>query len=94
MDASKFLSNQGWRGLGYSLDKNNRGITHPLMVKHKDNKLGLGKEVRTLPSDQWWMRAFDESLEMMGTGASVCVQKRTPSFEFQLSNSVWASILI
>lgn len=71
MDASALLLRQGWRGTGHSLDTSNRGIAKPLLVAHKQDQLGLGKRrVTHTTDDQWWMRAFDESLKNIGTGAS------------------------
>ncbi|KAF2205317.1 hypothetical protein GQ43DRAFT_437131 [Delitschia confertaspora ATCC 74209] len=69
MDARAYLTSQGWRGEGHSLDKTGRGIKKPLLIAHKQDLLGLGKKrAAQNVSDQWWMRAFDESLKGIGTG--------------------------
>lgn len=70
MDAAAYLKSHGWRGLGYSLDKADRGISRPLLISHKNDALGVGKQ-KTLVADQWWMRAFDEGLKNIGTGKEV-----------------------
>jgi nucleolar protein TMA23 len=69
MDASAYLKKQGWRGTGHSLDHTDRGIKKPLLIAHKQDTLGLGKKkAMHNVDDQWWMRAFDESLKNIGTG--------------------------
>ncbi|KAF2093470.1 hypothetical protein NA57DRAFT_23372, partial [Rhizodiscina lignyota] len=67
MDASAYLKSHGWRGSGYSLDHSDRGLKKPLLVSHKIDVLGVGKKKHN-HSDQWWMRAFDETLKALGTG--------------------------
>ncbi|KAF2277825.1 uncharacterized protein EI97DRAFT_487833 [Westerdykella ornata] len=70
MDATALLLRQGWRGTGHSLDTTNRGIKKPLLISHKRDTLGLGKKKAAHNvDDQWWMRAFDESLRSIGSGA-------------------------
>ncbi|KAF2661985.1 hypothetical protein K491DRAFT_686969 [Lophiostoma macrostomum CBS 122681] len=69
MDAGAYLKRQGWRGAGHSLDHQDRGIKKPLLIAHKQDQLGLGKKKAAhTVDDQWWMRAFDESLQNIGTG--------------------------
>ncbi|OCL12241.1 hypothetical protein AOQ84DRAFT_277523, partial [Glonium stellatum] len=69
MDAAAILKGQGWRGSGHSLDNHGRGIVKPLLISNKQDVLGLGKKKPAHNvSDQWWMRAFDESLKELGTG--------------------------
>ena len=73
MDARAYLTGLGWRGEGNSLDKEDRGIKKPLLISHKRDLLGLGKKKAAQNvSDQWWLRAFDESLKTIGTGKEVC----------------------
>lgn len=74
MDAAGILKSHGWRGTGHSLDTSNRGLVKPLLVSHKQDLLGLGKK-KNLVSDQWWMRAFDESLRELGTGKTTTLQQ-------------------
>jgi nucleolar protein TMA23 len=72
MDARAYLQRQGWRGSGHSLDKHDRGIKKPLLISHKQDTMGLGtKKAAHKTDDQWWMRAFDESLKNIGTGVEV-----------------------
>jgi hypothetical protein len=69
MNAEGLLRKQGWRGAGFSLDTSDRGIKKPLLISHKQDQLGLGKKKAShTTDDQWWMRAFDESLQNLGTG--------------------------
>lgn len=69
MNAENLLKKQGWRGAGHSLDTSGRGIKKPLLISHKQDLNGLGhKKAAWKTDDQWWMRAFDESLQSLGTG--------------------------
>jgi nucleolar protein TMA23 len=72
MDANALLRKQGWKGSGHSLDTTGRGIKKPLLIAHKQDQLGLGeKKAAWKTDDHWWMRAFDESLQNIGTGQKV-----------------------
>ncbi len=62
MDTNAYLKNQGWRGLGYSLDHTDRGITKPLLYSQKSDQHGLGRKKHDF-GDQWWLKVFDESLK-------------------------------
>ncbi|KAI4921306.1 hypothetical protein J4E85_008651 [Alternaria conjuncta] len=69
MNAEAYLRKQGWQGSGHSLDKTGRGIKKPLLIAHKNDQLGLGKKKQAhTTDDQWWLRAFDQSLQSIGTG--------------------------
>ncbi|KAF1943542.1 hypothetical protein EJ02DRAFT_421182 [Clathrospora elynae] len=69
MNAEAYLRKQGWQGSGHSLDSTGRGIKKPLLISHKQDQLGLGKKKAAhTTDDQWWMRAFDQSLQNIGTG--------------------------
>ncbi|EUC46707.1 hypothetical protein COCMIDRAFT_92080 [Bipolaris oryzae ATCC 44560] len=69
MNAEAYLRKQGWQGSGHSLDTTGRGIKKPLLIAHKNDQLGLGKKKAAhTTDDQWWMRAFDQSLQSIGTG--------------------------
>ncbi|KAL5117265.1 hypothetical protein ACEQ8H_004824 [Pleosporales sp. CAS-2024a] len=69
MNAESYLRKQGWKGAGHSLDTTGRGIKKPLLIAHKQDQLGLGKKKAAWTTDdQWWMRAFDQSLQSIGTG--------------------------
>ncbi|OQO02011.1 hypothetical protein B0A48_12484 [Cryoendolithus antarcticus] len=68
MDASAYLVKQGWRGSGHSLDQTNRGISRPLLISKKVDVLGVGLNKHAAVSDQWWLRAYDQGLQALGTG--------------------------
>ncbi|KAH7394445.1 hypothetical protein BKA66DRAFT_411041 [Pyrenochaeta sp. MPI-SDFR-AT-0127] len=69
MNADAYLRKQGWKGSGHSLDSTGRGIKRPLLIAHKQDQLGLGKKKAAYTTDdQWWMRAYDQSLQSIGTG--------------------------
>lgn len=65
MDTTAYLTRQGWRGAGHSLQPGGRGIKKPLLVSKKPNVLGLGKKQHDSHADQWWARAFDSSLKSL-----------------------------
>jgi hypothetical protein len=72
MNAESYLRKQGWKGSGHSLDSTGRGIKKPLLIAHKQDQLGLGKKKAAWTTDdQWWMRAYDQSLQQIGTGQEV-----------------------
>ena len=63
MNASAYLTNQGWRGDGHALHHSGRGITKPIHIPQKANVLGVGKKKHDAHADQWWARAFDDTLK-------------------------------
>ena len=63
MNAAAYLTNQGWRGDGHALHHSGRGITKPIHIPHKANVLGVGKKKHDAHADQWWARAFDDTLK-------------------------------
>ena len=67
MDPAAYLLKQGWKGTGHSLGANNNGLKKPLLISKKIDVLGIGINKHDV-SDQWWMRAFDSSLQNFGTG--------------------------
>jgi hypothetical protein len=72
MNADAYLKRHGWKGTGHSLDHTGRGIKKPLLVSHKQDQSGLGhKKAAHRVDDQWWLRAFDDSLKSIGTGQEV-----------------------
>ncbi|MCJ1438507.1 hypothetical protein MMC27_007897 [Xylographa pallens] len=81
MDTSAYLTNQGWRGLGYALHPTGRGIKKPLLVSQKSNVLGIGKKKHDAHADQWWARALDNSLKGLEVGHNG-VSGATESVEF------------
>ena len=67
MDAAAYLTNQGWRGDGHALHHSGRGITKPIRIPQKANVLGVGKKPHDAHADQWWARAFDDTLKGLNT---------------------------
>ncbi|KAL9586202.1 MAG: hypothetical protein Q9212_001073 [Teloschistes hypoglaucus] len=65
MDTSAYLTRQGWLGDGNALHPSGHGIKKPLLVARKTNTLGLGKKAHDAYADQWWSRAFEETLESL-----------------------------
>ncbi|KAL8705458.1 MAG: hypothetical protein Q9201_001439 [Fulgogasparrea decipioides] len=63
MDATAYLTRQGWLGAGHALHPSGHGIKKPLLVSKKTNSLGVGKKAHDVHADQWWSRAFDETLK-------------------------------
>ncbi len=63
MDATAYLTGQGWRGVGHSLHPSGHGIKKPLLVSKKSNAFGIGKKQHDAHADQWWARAFDATLK-------------------------------
>lgn len=74
MNAASYLAKQGWRGAGFSLDNDDRGLAKPLLVQHKVDLTGLGSKNNDF-SNQWWLSAFDKSLGGFNSGTSVRVDK-------------------
>ena len=67
MDPEAYLTNQGWRGYGHPLHYSGRGIIKPLNLSQKANIFGVGKKQHDAHADQWWARAFDDTLKGLNT---------------------------
>ncbi len=67
MDAAAYLTNQGWQGHGHALHHSGRGLTKPIHISRKPNVLGIGKKQHDAHADQWWARAFDDTLKGLNT---------------------------
>ena len=63
MDTAAYLTSQGWAGHGHALHHSGRGIIKTIAVTKKNNVLGVGKKKHDAHADQWWARAFDETLK-------------------------------
>ena len=63
MDTAAYLTSQGWAGHGHALHHSGRGIIKPIAIAQKNNVLGVGKKKHDAHADQWWARAFDETLK-------------------------------
>ncbi|KAI9885626.1 MAG: hypothetical protein M1823_002588 [Watsoniomyces obsoletus] len=69
MDASAYLTRQGWRGQGHALHPAGHGLAHPLLLARKSDNRGVGKQKQgQMLADQWWSRAFDASLQTLQVG--------------------------
>ncbi|KAL8694586.1 MAG: hypothetical protein Q9218_000768 [Villophora microphyllina] len=68
MDTTAYLTRQGWPGDGNALHPSGQGIKKPLLVTRKTNTLGVGKKAHDAHTDQWWLRAFDETLRSLNDG--------------------------
>ena len=62
MDPAAYLTSQGWRGDGHAL-QSGRGITKPIRISQKANVLGVGKKQHDAHADQWWAKAFEDTLK-------------------------------
>ena len=67
MNPEAYLTNQGWRGHGHALHYSGRGIIKPLHLSQKANVFGVGKKQHDAHADQWWARAFDDTLKGLNT---------------------------
>ena len=67
MDAAAYLTSQGWLGEGHALHHSGRGITKPIIASKKSNVFGIGKKKHDAHADQWWARAFDDTLKGLNT---------------------------
>ncbi|KAI4126731.1 MAG: hypothetical protein LQ338_003595 [Usnochroma carphineum] len=93
MDTTAYLTRQGWRGDGHGLHPSGHGIKKPLLVSKKMNTLGVGKKAHDVHADQWWARAFDETLRSINgektVKASVVSSDATPT-QSGVSASKWS----
>ncbi|KAL9013932.1 MAG: hypothetical protein Q9173_001397 [Seirophora scorigena] len=71
MNATAYLTRHGWRGDGHALHPSGNGIKKPLTVSKKTNRLGVGKKAHDVHADQWWSRAFDETLRSINGQSAV-----------------------
>lgn len=65
MDTNAYLTRQGWRGNGFALHPSGHGIKKALLVSKRTDRLGVGKKVHDAHAEQWWSRAFDETLRSL-----------------------------
>ncbi|KAJ6001324.1 hypothetical protein N7522_006551 [Penicillium canescens] len=73
MDAQAYLIRHGWSGPGNPLQPNTRpgphgglGLTRPILVARKANNHGVGKKTTKDPTNQWWLRGFEDALKGVG----------------------------
>ena len=75
MNPEAYLTNQGWRGRGHALHYSGRGIIKPLHLSQKANVFGVGKKQHDAHADQWWARAFDDTLKELNTSKNEATGK-------------------
>ena len=68
MDTAAYLTRHGWQGTGHPLHPGSRGIKKPLLVSRRSNLFGVGKKKHDAHADQWWARAFNDSLKGFEVG--------------------------
>lgn len=77
MDAKTLLLRDGWSGPGTPLNPNRRpggphgglGLTKPLLVARRSGNEGVGKKTTKDPTNQWWLRGFEDALKGVDNGA-------------------------
>ncbi|BDD57324.1 hypothetical protein MPDQ_001118 [Monascus purpureus] len=74
MDAQAYLIRHGWSGPGNPLNPNSKhhphgglGLTRPILVSRKNNNHGVGKKTTKDPTNQWWLRGFEDALKGVGS---------------------------
>ncbi|KAA8651620.1 hypothetical protein EYZ11_004900 [Aspergillus tanneri] len=73
MDAQAYLLRHGWSGPGNPLNPNRRpgthaglGLTKPILVARRQGNEGVGKKTTKDPTNQWWLRGFEDALKGVG----------------------------
>jgi nucleolar protein TMA23 len=73
MDAQAYLIRHGWSGPGNPLNPNRRpgthgglGLTKPILIARRKGNLGVGKVTTKDPTNQWWLRGFEDALKDVG----------------------------
>ncbi|KAL8831076.1 MAG: hypothetical protein Q9170_005456 [Blastenia crenularia] len=87
MNTTAYLTRQGWRGDGHALHPNGYGIKKPLMVSKRTERLGVGKKAHDTHADQWWARAFDETLRSLNCEQSIGKKNASGAVPLQTSMS-------
>lgn len=84
MDAQAYLMRHGWSGPGNPLNPNQRpgphgglGLTKPILVARKQNNHGVGKKTTKDPTNQWWLRGFEDALKGVGDESPSAVSAKT-----------------
>lgn len=65
MQSEKYLSSYGWKGHGNPLSEN--GLVHPILIKHKKDRKGIGLVNNLDQKDKWWETMFDNNLKNLNT---------------------------
>ncbi|KAL2828130.1 hypothetical protein BJY01DRAFT_228652 [Aspergillus pseudoustus] len=76
IDAYAYLIRHGWSGTGNPLNpdraggkRGGLGLTKPLLVARRSGNQGIGKKTTKDPTNQWWLRGFEDALKGVGTDA-------------------------
>ncbi|KAL3468192.1 hypothetical protein BJX64DRAFT_85755 [Aspergillus heterothallicus] len=76
IDAYAYLVRHGWSGTGNPLNpdraggtRGGLGLTKPLLVARRSGNQGIGKKTTKDPTNQWWLRGFEDALKGVGTDA-------------------------
>lgn len=76
MDAYAYLVRHGWSGTGNPLNPDRAGVrgglglTKPLLVARRTGNSGVGKTTTKDPTNQWWLRGFEDALKGIGQADS------------------------
>ncbi|XBW37968.1 hypothetical protein QEN19_003553 [Hanseniaspora menglaensis] len=65
MQSDKYLSKYGWKGQGTPLSEN--GLVHPILIKHKKDRNGIGLVNNLDQKDKWWETMFNNNLKNLNT---------------------------
>lgn len=83
MDTQAYLMRHGWSGPGNPLNPNQRpgphgglGLTKPILVARKQNNHGVGKKTTKDPTNQWWLRGFEDALKGVGDESPAAVSAK------------------
>ncbi|KAL2863728.1 uncharacterized protein BJX67DRAFT_237705 [Aspergillus lucknowensis] len=76
MDAYAYLIRHGWSGTGNPLNpdraggaRGGLGLTKPLLVARRQGNSGVGNRTTKDPTNQWWLRGFEDALKGVGNGS-------------------------
>ncbi|KAE8353748.1 hypothetical protein BDV28DRAFT_132521 [Aspergillus coremiiformis] len=91
MDAQAYLLRHGWSGPGNPLNPNRRpgahgglGLTKPILVARRKGNLGVGKQTTKDPTNQWWLRGFEDALKGVGDENSAGTDKKPNALTSEL----------
>jgi nucleolar protein TMA23 len=65
MQSDKYLTSFGWKGHGNPLSEN--GLVHPILIKHKQDRKGIGLVNNLDQKDMWWETMFNNNLQNLNT---------------------------
>ena len=65
MQSDKYWTSFGWKGHGTPLSEN--GLVHPILIKHKQDRKGIGLVNNLDQKDMWWETMFNNNLQNLNT---------------------------